>query len=153
MVTKMNEHWPHLIRTNWHEEYPRYLRSPEWKVKRKAAMDACGGRCKCGAIATEVHHKSSASVGDEDMEHLEGICSQCHQDIHKIEGKERRKPPTRVSTAVFKRKSKQKPKKRRRKRRKSTEKILKGVMRKGRRRKSPYTKKQKSKRKKTSKLC
>lgn len=142
----MQKYWPQSIRSNWHEEYPKYLRSPEWKSKRKAVMDACGSRCRCGAVATQVHHKSYASVGDEDMEHLEAVCSDCHQDIHRIEGKERRKPPTRVSTASFKRKLKQKPTKRKRKRNKSTRranKILRGKMRK--RRKTSYSKKQKNK--------
>lgn len=138
----MENYWPHTIRNNWEEEYPRYLRSPEWKRKRKAVMDACGSRCRCGAVATEVHHKSYASVGDEDMEHLEAVCSECHQDIHRIVGKERRKPPTKVSTASFKRKSKQKPTKRQRRRNKSARrvnKILKGT---GRKRRKTFKTKQ-----------
>ena len=134
----MNEYWPHTIRSNWSEEYPRYLRSPEWKQKRKQVMDACGSRCACGAVAKEVHHKSYDSVGDEDLDHLEAVCSECHIAIHQLQGKERRKPPTTISTAGFKRMRKQKPTKRKRGRRRrmvKSNKIIRGAMHKKKRNK------------------
>lgn len=100
----MFDAWPNRIRRNWHEEYPKYLASPEWKQRRKLVMQGCGSRCRCGHPATEVHHKTYDRVGAEDLDDLEGVCSECHQDIHRIEGKERRKPPTK-----FNRYGRQKP--------------------------------------------
>lgn len=119
----MLNNWNQRIKDNWSEEYRKYLASPEWKTKRKQVMDGCGHTCECGAKATQVHHKTYDSVGDEQLEHLEAVCADCHAERHQIMKKERRKPDTRLSTTRFDKYRKNKTRRgatRRRKRTKST---------------------------------
>jgi hypothetical protein len=39
-----------------YSDYPAYLAHPVFRAARTVAMRRAGGRCRCGARATEVHH-------------------------------------------------------------------------------------------------
>ena len=61
------------------EEYRRYMASPVWHERRKIILARDGHRCqRCGAIATDVHHKTYARLGNEDKEDLVSLCRPCH---------------------------------------------------------------------------
>jgi hypothetical protein len=71
-----NEHW-------W-TAYNDYLRTPEWRDKRRRVLERAGGVCEgCGEQrATEVHHETYRHVGSEFLWELRAICSECHSRIH-----------------------------------------------------------------------
>ena len=74
--------------------YEAYLRSPEWKAKRKACLERAGRRCECGVQvryfpdliawercpegATQVHHRTYARFGHELPEDLTACCKPHH---------------------------------------------------------------------------
>ena len=62
--------------------YKIYMRSSEWKEKRKAKLEACKSKCECegGCVreATQVHHLHYDTLGNESMEDLQALCSKCH---------------------------------------------------------------------------
>jgi hypothetical protein len=60
--------------------YPEYLQHPVFRAARAVAMRRAGGRCACGAIATEVHHHHGYPPwGMFDVpSNLRPICHQCH---------------------------------------------------------------------------
>lgn len=68
--------------------YKQYLRSPQWDVKRAAAIKADGGRCrKCGkAGKLEVHHISYIRMGQERPEDLMALCPDCHRVMDERSG-------------------------------------------------------------------
>lgn len=63
-------------------QYREYLDSPEWKVRRREAIDAAGKRCKrCGrAGALMVHHLTYERLGHELPGDLEVVCKVCHPE-------------------------------------------------------------------------
>jgi hypothetical protein len=74
-----------------YQTYNDYLRSPLFCAARDMEMRSSGGRCRrCGASATEVHHrqKPDGSKGYppwgcwETSENLEAICHECHCKEH-----------------------------------------------------------------------
>jgi DnaB-like helicase N terminal domain len=71
----------HDLRDHW---YQNYLRSDEWRAKRRLVMDRCGGLCEgCrNAPVSEVHHLTYEHVGDELLFELVGLCRECHQRVH-----------------------------------------------------------------------
>ena len=86
LPTPVGEETPYtlLIRNDWDKWYPHYLDSPEWKQLRRQVLVRANGRCeKCGALASEVHHKTYVHVGNEALEDLVALCSSCHRKIHK----------------------------------------------------------------------
>jgi len=79
--------------------YQKYLRSPEWKLRRLTALIAADWTCnRCGVkpprgssaklvdvIASEsltVHHKTYRRLGNELPEDLEVLCESCHNAEH-----------------------------------------------------------------------
>lgn len=62
--------------------YKTYMRSSEWKEKRKAKLETCNSKCECegGCVreATQVHHLHYDTLGNENMEDLQALCSKCH---------------------------------------------------------------------------
>ena len=75
----------------WYDSYPEYLRTPLFQSARAMEMDKAGGKCRrCGAPATEVHHrqKRDGSKGYppwgcwETTENIEAICHGCHCKEH-----------------------------------------------------------------------
>ncbi len=66
-----------------YQEYIAYLKSSEWKAKRKMAIQHFGYKCaKCGMSGGQpncylVCHKSFARIGEETLDDLEVLCQEC----------------------------------------------------------------------------
>jgi hypothetical protein len=71
--------------------YLRYLRSDEWREKRRLVLERDGYRCQLWLqhVATEVHHKSYAHLGHESLEDLISLCRACHKAITAVFRQER----------------------------------------------------------------
>lgn len=66
-------------------EYERYIHSPSWRELAKKRMDADQGKCLvCGHKATEVHHLTYDRFGNEALDDLVSLCSQCHRKAEEI---------------------------------------------------------------------
>ncbi len=67
--------------------YEEYLNTPEWKEKREMVLELRGRRCEeCGSTKDlHVHHWVYCR-GEESLEDLVVLCSNCHKKLH--EGKE-----------------------------------------------------------------
>lgn len=69
-------------------DYKEYIKSEEWKVKRKEVLERDKFKCRlCGAKGTEynlhVHHNSYDNLGNEPLEDLITLCKKCHETYHK----------------------------------------------------------------------
>jgi len=66
------------------EEYIEYLKSEDWRERRKVLMEQCDWECsKCGEKATELHHLNYNNLGEEELESdVIPLCSECHKEIH-----------------------------------------------------------------------
>lgn len=64
--------------------YRAYLQSPLWKEKRRQAIEFYGPVCmRCRGLGYDVHHKTYARVGgNELMEDFEIMCRDCHDAHH-----------------------------------------------------------------------
>jgi len=72
-------------RKGWHAEYDEYLKSDAWKRKRYVVLRRDNWKCvKCGARATQVHHKryAKSGIGREPIDWLVSVCRGCHQSRH-----------------------------------------------------------------------
>ena len=62
--------------------YKAYIRSSEWKEKRKTKLEVCNFKCECegGCVreAKQVHHLHYDTLGNESMEDLQALCPKCH---------------------------------------------------------------------------
>jgi len=70
----------------WWDRYNRYLRSPEWAVKRNARIRMDEGRCQarmrgCTGTAEQVHHLNYDHVGNEPLFELVSVCCSCHDQL------------------------------------------------------------------------
>jgi len=67
------------------QDYNNYLRSKEWKEKRKVALDRAHHRCQlCNSPKfLEVHHRTYERFGDELPEDLTVLCQDCHRKFEK----------------------------------------------------------------------
>jgi hypothetical protein len=73
--------------------YRDYLRTPEWRRTREAALSRAGNACSLDAGHTEnmeVHHRSYERLGAELTTDLVVLCHACHQLHHKQNGRPRR---------------------------------------------------------------
>lgn len=71
----------------------KYLRTPEWKRRREAALDRAAHACALDATHTdrlEVHHRSYERYGEELDVDLTVLCHDCHQLHHLERGRPRR---------------------------------------------------------------
>ena len=71
----------------------KYLRTPEWKRRREAALDRAGHACALDATHTEdleVHHRSYERYGEEVDADLTVLCHGCHRLHHLEHGRPRR---------------------------------------------------------------
>lgn len=75
-------------------KYKTYLRSKEWKKKRKEALDEKGYLCDiCKKTQDElveslhVHHLTYKNLFNEKMEDLQILCVDCHNNTHKPKDK------------------------------------------------------------------
>jgi 5-methylcytosine-specific restriction endonuclease McrA len=66
-----------------------YLRSSEWKARRKDALERAGGRCMdCGTTKSlHVHHLTYKRHGNELARDLRVLCSRCHRRRHRDGGR------------------------------------------------------------------
>lgn len=66
-------------------KYYSYLKSQDWKSKRKYALEFYGYTCNlCGSKNNlEVHHRTYKNLGKEAMEDLMLLCESCHYKFHK----------------------------------------------------------------------
>jgi len=65
------------------KEYLAYLASPEWKLLRLRVMARDSFQCmRCGYKRNlQVHHRTYANFGREDLKDLETLCKKCHKKI------------------------------------------------------------------------
>lgn len=78
--------------------YPQYLRSPEWRETRAAALHRVGHACQLDSTHVEdleVHHRDYSRLGEELPADLTVLCRSCHRLHHKEHGRPRRpqEPP------------------------------------------------------------
>ena len=70
--------------SEWLRYYNAYLRTDEWKQKRRLvilrAQGICEG-CRCER-ASEVHHLTYDHVGEEFLFELVALCDACHKRFH-----------------------------------------------------------------------
>lgn len=73
--------------------YRSYLRTPEWRRTRAAALVRAGNCCSLDATHTsdlEVHHRTYERLGDELVTDLVVLCRSCHRLHHEVHGRPRR---------------------------------------------------------------
>ncbi len=73
--------------------YPHYLKTPEWRSTRQAALRRAGNACSLDATHTdslEVHHRCYENLGAERVADLVVLCHSCHQLHHAHYGRPRR---------------------------------------------------------------
>ena len=79
-------------------DYREYLRTPEWRQIRAAAMVRAGSRCSLDVTHTddlEVHHRDNGAYarrGRELASDLIVLCHACHRLHHKANGRPGRVP-------------------------------------------------------------
>ena len=69
--------------------YPFYLRTPEWRRTRAAALVRAGHACSLDVTHTrdlEVHHRTYERLGEEMVTDLVVLCHSCHQLHHHVDG-------------------------------------------------------------------
>ena len=71
------------------EKYITYLRSEDWKLRRKELMKEANYNCsECGDKAVELHHLKYDNLGFEILGiDVIALCKRCHEDIHLMKGK------------------------------------------------------------------
>lgn len=64
--------------------YQLYLRSPEWRERRKRAIERADGACQLCASKERlnVHHRTYARLGNEGDSDLTVLCRRCHARFH-----------------------------------------------------------------------
>jgi 5-methylcytosine-specific restriction endonuclease McrA len=69
------------------EEYVEYLKSDDWKERRKELMEeACYVCSYCGAKATQLHHLNYDNLGFEVIGvDVVASCKDCHKEVHNKE--------------------------------------------------------------------
>jgi len=71
-------------------EYIEYLKSEDWKIRRKYLMELADWTCSiCGNKATQLHHLKYDKLGDEELDvDVIPLCNNCHKKIHEENGYE-----------------------------------------------------------------
>ncbi len=80
--------------------YREYLRTPEWRTTRAAALLRAGHCCSLDATHTtdlEVHHRTYERRGEELASDLVVLCHDCHMTFHKANGRARCEPANPVA--------------------------------------------------------
>lgn len=80
-----------------------YLRTPEWRRTRAAALVRAGHRCSLDRSHTdglEVHHNTYERVGAELASDLVVLCRSCHRLHHQANGRPRRPTTAAAATAA-----------------------------------------------------
>ena len=88
------------------QEYEIYMKSPQWKVLRRLALERFDNRCALcdGGKNLHVHHrKYPEKFGDEELTMLTVLCARCHKIHHdnntnnkhtKVQPKKKRSRPS-----------------------------------------------------------
>ena len=65
-------------------EYIEYLKSDDWRERRKELLDEAGWICHyCGGKAVLLHHLNYEHLGEEVLgEDVEASCTDCHNKEH-----------------------------------------------------------------------
>ena len=65
-------------------EYIEYLKSDDWKERRKVLMEQADWTCsKCDAKANQLHHLNYDNLGEEELDFdVIALCKNCHNEIH-----------------------------------------------------------------------
>jgi len=68
----------------WRAMYDSYIRSEQWKQKRRQVIQRDGGVCGVcrDAAISDIHHLTYERIGREDLADLVGVCSTCHAIQH-----------------------------------------------------------------------
>lgn len=68
--------------------YDEYLKSPQWREKRKLVLQRANGLCEGCRLAapTEVHHLTYSHVFKELLFQLVALCRSCHERVHETDG-------------------------------------------------------------------
>lgn len=71
--------------------YKAYLKSNQWKEKRRTALEFYGNSCGlCGSKHDlQVHHRSYKNIYKETMADLMILCETCHYRYHRNEKEKR----------------------------------------------------------------
>ena len=66
-------------------DYHEYLNSANWRILRVIVIQRCGGICeRCHRWSVvNVHHLTYERFGNERPEDLLGVCSKCHEELHR----------------------------------------------------------------------
>lgn len=74
------------------EEYVEYLKSSDWKERRKELLEESNNICsQCGGKATLLHHLNYNNLGYEILEvDVVALCKECHKEMHNKEDGEYR---------------------------------------------------------------
>ena len=74
----------------WCEKYSNYLESPIWKKLRAKALKRDNHICQdCGERATQVHHRTYATLyTDDEFDDLVSLCRDCHRTRHGRRGRD-----------------------------------------------------------------
>ena len=81
--------------------YRAYLRTPEWRRARAAALERAGYSCSMDVTHTEqldVHHRTYERLGAELATDLTVLCRPCHQLHHAEHGRPKRSGGTRAAS-------------------------------------------------------
>jgi 5-methylcytosine-specific restriction endonuclease McrA len=67
------------------QRYYKYLKSNQWREKRRTALEFYGNRCGlCGSrYDLEIHHRDYDNIFKEKIEDLMILCETCHAKHHR----------------------------------------------------------------------
>lgn len=82
------------------EIYTEYINSPQWRVKRREALDRAGHKCQlCSSTnRLEVHHNDYSRLGNEIPSDLVALCYVCHTTFHDKLRPSKLKPSSKSAT-------------------------------------------------------
>ena len=66
------------------DDYVDYLKSDDWRRRRKELIEEAGGLCSdCGLKGTQLHHLNYNNLGAEELEvDVVLLCDDCHKERH-----------------------------------------------------------------------
>ena len=67
-----------------HDSYIEYLKSDDWRERRKVLIEEAGGLCSdCGEKGTQLHHENYDNLGSEELDvDVVLLCTDCHNERH-----------------------------------------------------------------------
>jgi len=73
-----------VIASHWKGVYLDYIASPVWKAKAYDARESAGNKCQlCNSpYYLRVHHRTYDRLGNESIDDLITLCSNCHSKFH-----------------------------------------------------------------------